>query len=55
MPAGDQDKTRKDRIARNEALFRAVNERIEDVPSPQSPFTDFPCDAETAIAQRPFP
>lgn len=42
MPTGDQ--RRKDRIAQNEALFRAVNERIEDVPSPQSRFTDFLCE-----------
>jgi hypothetical protein len=35
---------REDRLARNETLFREVNERIEDVRSPEEGQIDFLCE-----------
>ncbi|HSK17167.1 MAG TPA: hypothetical protein VK915_13510 [Gaiellaceae bacterium] len=44
MGPGDGDVSREERLARNEVLFREVNERIEEVKSPQDEATEFLCE-----------
>jgi hypothetical protein len=39
-----EDRLSKDRIARNEAIFRAVNERVDEVQDEESAVTDFVCE-----------
>lgn len=46
MPAGD--KQRKDRIARNEALFREVNERVLAISAGEPGTIDFLCECGDA-------
>jgi hypothetical protein len=40
----DRDRASKDRIARNEAIFREVNERVADVIDSEARMTDFLCE-----------
>jgi hypothetical protein len=46
--AGDQLDDRQERAARNQSLFREVNERIEEVIGKLSMFHDFVCECATA-------
>jgi hypothetical protein len=40
--AGDPNQASKDRLARNEAIFRSINERVEEVQAAEE--TDFLCE-----------
>jgi hypothetical protein len=40
----DRDRATKDRIARNEAIFREVNERVADVMNSDARVTNFLCE-----------
>jgi hypothetical protein len=40
----DQDQESKNRIARNEAIFREVNERVDELKDEQAPMRDFLCE-----------
>jgi hypothetical protein len=40
----DRDRVSKDRFARNEAIFREVNERVADVKDSEARMTDFLCE-----------
>jgi hypothetical protein len=40
----DQERASKDRFARNEAIFREVNERVADVSDSQARMTNFLCE-----------
>jgi hypothetical protein len=40
----DRDRASKDRIARNEAIFREVNERVADVKDSEARMTNFLCE-----------
>ena len=44
MPEDDRGRASKDRIARNEAIFREVNERVADVTDSDSHTTNFLCE-----------
>ena len=44
MTENDRDRASKDRIARNEAIFREVNERVADVVDSEARMTDFLCE-----------
>ena len=44
MTENDRDRASKDRIARNEAIFREVNERVADVIDSEARMTDFLCE-----------
>jgi hypothetical protein len=42
--ADDPNQASKDRLARNEAIFRSINERVEEVQDAESQETDFLCE-----------
>ena len=44
MTENDRDRASKDRIARNEAIFREVNERVANVVDSEARMTDFLCE-----------
>lgn len=44
MTENDRDRASKDRFARNEAIFREVNERVADVMDSESRMTNFLCE-----------
>lgn len=44
MTEKDRDRASKDRFARNEAIFREVNERVSDVMDTEGRMTDFLCE-----------
>ena len=44
MTESDRDRASKDRFARNEAIFREVNERVADVMDSESRMTNFLCE-----------
>jgi hypothetical protein len=44
LTESDRDRASKDRIARNEAIFREVNERVADVMDSESRMTNFLCE-----------
>ena len=44
MTENDRDRVSKDRFARNEAIFREVNERVADVKDSEARMTDFLCE-----------
>jgi hypothetical protein len=50
--AGDERDLRRERAARNEALFREVNERIEDLSTSYS-FTTFVCECRSEDCVEP--
>ena len=44
MTENDPDRASKDRFARNEAIFREVNERVADVTDSEARMTNFLCE-----------
>ena len=44
MTGAERDRASKDQIARNEAIFRAVNERVADVTDSEARMTSFLCE-----------
>jgi hypothetical protein len=44
MTENDRDRASRDRFARNEAIFREVNERVADVKDTEARMTDFLCE-----------
>jgi hypothetical protein len=44
LTENDRDRVSKDRFARNEAIFREVNERVADVKDTEARMTDFLCE-----------
>jgi hypothetical protein len=44
LPESDRDRASKDRFARNEAIFREVNDRVADVKDPEARMTNFLCE-----------
>ena len=44
LTENDHDRASKDRFARNEAIFREVNERVADVVDSEARMTDFLCE-----------
>ena len=44
MTENDHDRASKDRFARNEAIFREVNERVADVTDSEARMTSFLCE-----------
>jgi hypothetical protein len=44
LTENDRDRVSKDRFARNEAIFREVNERVADVKDSEARMTDFLCE-----------
>ena len=44
MTENDRDRASKDRFARNEAIFREVNERVADVIDSEARMTNFLCE-----------
>ena len=44
MTESDRERTSKDRFARNEAIFREVNERVADVGDSEAGMTNFLCE-----------
>jgi hypothetical protein len=44
LPENDHERTSKDRFARNEAIFREVNERVADVSDSEARMTNFLCE-----------
>ena len=48
MPESDHHRASKDRFARNEAIFREVNERVADVSDSEARMTNFLCECGNA-------
>jgi ADP-dependent phosphofructokinase/glucokinase len=44
LTESDRDRASKDRFARNEAIFREVNERVYDVKDSETRMTNFLCE-----------
>lgn len=44
MTESDRERASKDRFARNEAIFREVNERVAEVTDSEARMTDFLCE-----------
>jgi hypothetical protein len=44
MTESDRDRASRDRFARNEAIFREVNERVADVTDSEARMTNFLCE-----------
>jgi hypothetical protein len=44
LTESDRDRASKDRFARNEAIFREVNERVADVTDSEARMTNFLCE-----------
>jgi hypothetical protein len=44
LTESDRERTSKDRFARNEAIFREVNERVADVGDSEAGMTNFLCE-----------
>jgi hypothetical protein len=44
LTENDRDRASKDRFARNEAIFREVNERVADVVNSEARMTNFLCE-----------